>query len=146
MLGVTSYNVYKTHNKKKITQRKFFDTWIELLSRNHIKINQIVLFYTTELDRKTSIKFKEHVLETYNISLRILETNTINSLVNEIAQSKLVISGRMHALILGIVYNSNFISYPISGKLIEFDRMFNNQNLDLKRIQKQIQKQLNIIV
>jgi polysaccharide pyruvyl transferase WcaK-like protein len=49
----------------------------------------------------------------------------------------MVISARMHALILALTYGSKIVTYKISDKLIAFDDIF-GENFELLKIQEHI--------
>lgn len=145
LLGVISFDVYTKYNKKKISKKEFFETWIQLLKDNNISIEDVKLFYTTQDDRVASLEFKNYISKEYQIELEIIETNTKDKLINVLNKSKLVISARMHALILGLTYGCNIITYPISDKLIEFNYMF-NENFDLEEVQNNIEMRIKEIL
>ena len=145
VVGVIFFGVYNRYNKNRISKEEFFETWIKLLKTNNINLKDINLFYTTKADRVVSLEFKEYISKKYQIELEIIETNTKERLINLLNQSKLVISARMHALILGLTYGCEIITYPVSEKLIEFNNMFNNE-FDLKNIQKDINEKLKEIL
>ncbi len=138
LLGVISFNVYNRYNNINLTKENFFESWIELLVKNNFTLEQVKLFYTTQDDRGASIEFKNYINEKYNIELELIETNTKEILVNQLDQAKIVISARMHALILGLTYECEIITYKISDKLIAFDEMF-GKNFDLDIVQNNIE-------
>lgn len=140
LLGVISLAVYKAYNKK-IAKEQFFESWIKLLEGNDIPLNKVKLFYTTKDDRQASLEFKEYVFKNYDILLELLETRTKNLLIEELAKARLIISARMHALILGLTYNCETITYPVSDKLREFDKMFNSK-FDLEEVQDNIETKI----
>lgn len=140
LLGIISFAVYKTYNKK-ITKEKFFETWIKLLDDNNIALSTVKLFYTTKDDRRTSLEFKDYVLNKFNIELLLLETSTKKLFIDELAQAKIVIAARMHALILGLTYNCKVVTYPVSDKLREFENMFSSE-FDLEAIQNNIEMKI----
>jgi len=145
LLGVISFDVYKRYNKNNISEEYFFETWIQLLNKNSINIENIQLFYTTQSDRTASLKFKNYISSEYQIDLEIVETSTKDKLIDELNKAKLVISARMHALILGFTYKCEIITYPVSDKLIEFDRMIHD-NHKLENIQNNIEIRLKEIL
>lgn len=142
LLGVISFNVYNKYNQKQLSKVQFFESWINFLNENHISIKKVKLFYTTQEDRQASLEFKEYVLKKYSVALELLETNTKEILVHELEQAKIVISARMHALILGLTYNCHIIPYKVSDKLREFDSMFGSADFNLIDIQQNIKEKM----
>ena len=138
LLGVISFDVYNRYNSKNLTKEEFFESWVELLTKNNIALNQVKLFYTTQDDRVASIEFKNYILNKYHIALELIETHTKDILVNELDKAKIVISARMHALILGLTYGCEIVTYKISDKLIAFDEMF-GKDFELKAVQNNIE-------
>jgi polysaccharide pyruvyl transferase WcaK-like protein len=147
LLGVTSFYVYNRYNDIKISKEEFFESWIKLLNNNKIDLSKVKLFYTTKKDRLSSIEFKKYILNKYSLNLELLETNKKDILIDYLIQSNLIISGRMHALILGLTYGCEIITYPISEKLIEFKKMFGNKrDFNLNDIQNQIDSKIKEII
>ncbi len=127
LLGVISYSVYEKYAQGGVISKdEFFETWITLLSEYQIPLQTTKLFYTTKEDREASLEFKNYVQREYQINLPLIETNTLDMLIENISCSKVIISARMHALILAFTYNRNITVYPISGKLIEFKNMIDS--------------------
>lgn len=141
LLGVISYEVYRRYTKGEVISKDdFFETWITLLSESQISLQATKLFYTTNEDRDASIEFMDYVKRKYQIIVPLIETNQIDILITELSCSKVIISARMHALILAFTYNRNVTVYPISGKLIEFKSMIDS-GVVLEGIQELIESQ-----
>ncbi len=133
-----SYDKYSSDDK-------YYETWIELLKKEDIPFEDIALFYTTQSDRGECLKFIDYVYEKYEVLFPLIETNTVDKLVEVIEGAEVVISGRMHALILGLSYKKKIITYKISKKIEEFHRMFCGYN-DIDKIQCQIIQQIETIL
>lgn len=136
-MGVISFRVYNRYNVINLTKEEFFESWVKLLAKNNINLNEVKLFYTTQDDRNASIEFKDYVLNNYNIELELIETYTKAILTQELDKAKIVISARMHALILGLTLGCEIITYRISDKLKAFDNMFGTE-FDLNSVQSNI--------
>ncbi|MFT5759449.1 MAG: polysaccharide pyruvyl transferase WcaK-like protein [Alteromonadaceae bacterium] len=146
LLGVTSYAVYRKYAEgDKLSKDEFYDTWVTLLSKSSVPLNEVELFYTTKEDRSASIEFQEYIKRIYNVSLKLIETNNLELLISEVNSSQLVISARMHALILAFTYHRNIICYPISEKLFEFNRMIEGTHT-LVEIQSVIEKNFSSLL
>jgi polysaccharide pyruvyl transferase WcaK-like protein len=124
LLGVITYEVYRKYvNGVPLNKEEFFETWLTLLSDVNVLLEDVKLFYTTKEDRIASIEFKQFVEKNYHIELPLIETSHLELLISEIKSSNIVISARMHALILGFTYERKIVTYPISSKLIQFKKM-----------------------
>jgi polysaccharide pyruvyl transferase WcaK-like protein len=146
LLGVVSFKIYRRYNKTtNISKEEYYESWLSLLDKNNIQLENIKLFYTTNDDRSASYDFKKYILRKYDISISVLNTSDLDRLTCQISHCKVVISARMHALILALAYGRKIITYPISHKLIEFDSMY-SQDVNLNDIQDHINKQIENII
>lgn len=82
-----------------------------------------------------------NILDKYGVDLTLVEANTKEELIELLSGSSVVISARMHALILALTCNCKIFTYPISSKLIEFGKMF-NKDFDKKCLLK-VQNNIN---
>ncbi|MCT4643191.1 MAG: polysaccharide pyruvyl transferase family protein [Bacteriovoracaceae bacterium] len=121
-LGITDFEVYKRYNSIELTKEEYYESWLDLVHSSGVSINDVRLFYTTSRDREETISFSRYVSENYSLSLKIVETCTLDKLLEFIGQTKVVFSGRMHGLIAGVISNCKVVTYPISSKLREFER------------------------
>jgi polysaccharide pyruvyl transferase WcaK-like protein len=138
LLGVMPLKTYNEHNIYKLSKYEYYKTWIDFLNKNHIKVEQVSLFYTTHDDRIASLDFQQYVKNKFNITLELIETNTKNKLIETYKNSSLIISARMHALILGLSYNCKILTYPISEKLIEFNNLYIEKDFNINFIQQEL--------
>lgn len=138
LLGIVSFNVYEKYNQKKLTKEEYFQTWLDILDEKNISIDSIKLFYTTIDDRIECFNFKEYIKNIFNKDILICNINSLEDLIDSIKSSNLVISGRMHALILALSYHKQIYTYLISDKLIEFNRLYGNK-IKLNEIQDNIE-------
>ena len=146
LLGVITYDVYRKYvSGTPLNKDAFFDTWITLLSESNVLLKNVKLFYTTKEDRVASIEFKQFVEKKYHIELPLIETSRLELLISEIKSSNIVISARMHALILGFTYDRKVVVYPISSKLIQFKKMIES-DIALSDMQAVIESQFSNIL
>lgn len=121
LLGIANYKeVYLTYNEH-ISIEMYYEYILDC-SGFRDKLVDVNLFYTTKRDVEECISFQSYILNKYGVSLNIIQVNTLNDLIYEIKKSKTICSGRMHALILGLKYNCQVITFPISEKLKTFDK------------------------
>lgn len=145
LLGIVSFNVYEKYNQKKLTKEEYFQTWLDILKKKTISIDNIRLFYTTINDRIECFNFKEYIKNVFNKDISICNINSLDDLINIIKSSNLVISGRMHALILALSYHKQIYTYLISDKLIEFHHLYGNK-IKLDEIQDNVEIQFKEIL
>ena len=126
----------------------------EILEKNKMKKSEIEenVLKTLVFCKYYDLEFKSEIISNFKYEFNeiVYEFNEINEslifiddesydyfdalddyyneiLVNELYKSKIVISARMHALILGLTYECDIITYKISDKLKAFDEMFGKE-------------------
>ena len=142
LLGPVDIRVFKLYKEPYIESDDYHLLWLE--SIKNYDITKIKLFYSTNDDKLQCVKFKNFVEKKLNYKLDILENFNIDSFIRNIKKSKLVISGRMHSLILAKTFNVNYITFEVSDKLIEFNKIY--QELNLTDIQTDLLKKIKTIL
>ncbi|MEZ9345018.1 polysaccharide pyruvyl transferase family protein [Vibrio cyclitrophicus] len=127
-LGITSQSVYDMYNSK-VERNEYYNVWIDLLIKNDISISDVVLTYTTQEDSVECELFKDYVNKVYQIDLDILQNQTLDEYKLNLESISLVITGRMHGLILALNSGCNIITFPISNKLKSFDEIIRSEDL-----------------
>ncbi|MDN2667522.1 hypothetical protein BCU90_07610 [Vibrio lentus] len=129
-VAIPGLYVFNTYNDK-LTRDAYFEKWLGFLEENKIDLNDVELFHTTYDDLVESRLFSKYVLGKYKVKLDIKEASDINTLNNILNNYGIVISGRMHALIMGIQLGCKPLVFPISEKLISFQSIIDKEkNLD----------------
>ncbi|OOX27414.1 hypothetical protein BJL83_23065 [Vibrio parahaemolyticus] len=127
-LGVTAHSVYNMYNSK-LERDEYYNLWLEFLRKNNISISNVVLTYTTQEDSVECELFKEYIKRVHNVDLDILYNKTLDDYKSNLESVSLVVSGRMHGLILAINSGCRVIAFPISNKLKSFDDIINSEDL-----------------
>ncbi|HHY0381856.1 TPA: polysaccharide pyruvyl transferase family protein [Vibrio parahaemolyticus] len=127
-LGVTAHSVYNMYNSK-LERDEYYNLWLEFLRKNNISISNVVLTYTTQEDSVECELFKEYIKRVHNVDLDILYNKTLDDYKSNLESVSLVVSGRMHGLILAINSGCRVITFPISNKLMSFDDIINSEDL-----------------
>ena len=141
-LGISSYDVFKLYNlKNKFLDRDaYYESWlIKLNSVNDLK--ETVLFYSTNEDRNECLLFKDYIEQKYCMDLPLLENYLKDDFLKNIEKCNIVISGRMHSLIVAIVLKKRIIPYILSDKINEFTKIYNH-NISLSSIRSDIKLKL----
>lgn len=142
LLGPVDIRVFKLYKEPFIESDDYHLLWLELIK--NYDITKIKLFYSNNEDKMQCVKFKNFIEKELNYKLDILENFNIDSFIRNIKKSKLVISGRMHSLILAKTFNVNYITFEVSDKLIEFNKIY--QELNLTEIQTDLLKKIKNIL
>lgn len=140
-IGVVDYNVFLLYNKKQIntpqlTRKEYYMTWVDELNSLE-DLNRTALIYSTNEDRNESLLFKKFIKNKFGIEVIMLENHKKSDFLVNMGNSKIIISGRMHSLILALVLKREIIPYIISGKLEGFNKIYKN-NFNLENAQKEI--------
>ncbi|MCU8055569.1 polysaccharide pyruvyl transferase family protein [Shewanella sp. SM34] len=130
LLGIPCLSVYNTYNDP-VSRENYYKIWLSFLQQNKINLSDCSLFYTTNEDYKESVNFKKF-LESKNIyDVNILYSQNLILLESLLMESKTVVSGRMHGLILALNYDCNIIVFPISSKLQVFKESVEDKNFSI---------------
>ncbi|WP_171371312.1 polysaccharide pyruvyl transferase family protein [Vibrio owensii] len=127
-LGITAQSVYNMYNPK-LERDEYYNLWLGFLEKNDISISNVVLSYTTQEDSVECNLFKEYMKKEYGLELDILHNQTLDDYKLNLESIKLVVSGRMHGLILAINSGCSVITFPISNKLKSFEDIVQSKDL-----------------
>lgn len=144
LFGITSFERIVKHKQNFKTEIEYFESKYNEIKK--FNSDNIILIYSNIVDYKSCIKFKKFVLEKYNINLRIGEYRTLDEFIELINESSLIISNRMHALILGLVLNKTIECDCISLKVEEFKQKYLNERIELKHLSQQVNNAVDEIV
>ncbi|MPM57705.1 hypothetical protein SDC9_104528 [bioreactor metagenome] len=80
--------------------------------------------------------------------VKILNSDTLTSLLNILGESEKVITGRMHPMIFGVLANCKVIPFSISDKIDTFKQewLLNENEINFNHINKTIFKKLNEVL
>jgi polysaccharide pyruvyl transferase WcaK-like protein len=141
LIGPTSLKRLKKHNNKIVAQWDV-DFW-EGIILNYLKRNFVTeLFYTTIEDLVECKKIQESIKLKYNLNVHIAKINSLEDLILVISSSQVIVSQRMHALILGQLYGCMLEPILISDKLISFKKQYLDVQNDLNELSEIVEKAL----
>nr|WP_271400576.1 polysaccharide pyruvyl transferase family protein [Salinicoccus roseus] len=141
LIGLTDYNRYKKYNNDK-SEKEYYKEWEELILSYYNKENKIKLFYTTKSDFKEAIKMQRTIMNKYNIEIEIVEAKCLDELVQVLAQAKVVLSPRMHALIIAFVFGAEVIPYVMSDEIKVFKEHYLDESVSIDKLQAEIKLRL----
>lgn len=120
LIGIVDFKVFKRYNNNQISEEKYIEYWEDRVKEFQNDGYDVKLFFTTIADRQQTIKFQQKIKEETGIDLEILISANLFELLDSISTSSVIISARMHALIIGYSYNLTVIPYVISDKIKSF--------------------------
>ncbi len=133
LLGVIDMEVYNQYNNK-ITRHEYYMLWLDFLKSSNVNIQDCTLFYTTKEDYLESKMFSSFCSQHFGIHIDLLDYATLDEYIEILDDYDLVVSGRMHALILALNKNMDVHVFPVSQKLTVFkEQIANNSILELSR-------------
>ena len=128
LLGVVDIKVYNSYNSVNVNSDNYNEKWYDLIKNYDIK--KVNLFYSTKEDRFQCLSFQSYIHEKLKYKIPILENFKTEEFIKNLLLANLIISGRMHSLILAKTLNINYETFLISKKLIEFERIYKNLKND----------------
>ena len=127
LLGVVDIKVYNLYNSLKLNSDNYHEKWFELIK--NYDINKVNLFYSTNEDRFQCLAFQSYIFKKLKYKIPLLENSNTEEFIKNLSLSNLVISGRMHSLILAKTLKINYVTFLVSKKLNEFDKIYKDLNL-----------------
>jgi len=122
LLGIPDIRVYTEYNAP-ISREEYYEKWLQYLSGISVILSECKLIYTTSEDYNECIHFSNYIYNRYNIVISIAQYSDINEFQDLLEGAVKVVSGRMHALILGLNSGCAVKAFPISEKIISFIEM-----------------------
>lgn len=152
IVGIVDYKVYLRYRKemdfKWLSENDYILLWkkqvIELI--NKVQPKNLILTSTTKADLYYSSMLYRTLLEerlTCKIEF-VSELLSLEEYYNLLRRGKTIISGRMHALILAQTLGVEVIPWPISRKIVSYEREYNGT--DVRVTQKTIQSTIHSIL
>lgn len=143
-----TYEFYRRRNPDTALDKyEYLQYWqnkvLEYLKDNY----QVKLFYTSKHTEMSIVgELKQGLYDEHGIDIEVLDINTLEVLTREIAKTEVVVSGRMHALIIGYVYGCKLIPYVVSEKIKTFEEEYINSDRRLEEIQERITNTIKEII
>jgi len=128
LVGPIDFNVFKLYKSNSLNRDDYHEIWIDLMKKYDEK--NIKLFYSTNDDKFECILFQKYIFSKTGYTLPILENYNLSEFIENIINAKLIISGRMHSLILAKTYKIDFVPYIVSDKVSEFQNIYSDLNLE----------------
>lgn len=134
---------YSFSNKE--TQRENYEKIIDRINQENTnsKSQSIILTATTSSDLEECHKFYNY-LNNKGYNSKIIKANNINELTDLIWNCKVLITGRMHAMIMGLVCKRKVSPIVISNKIAVFKNEYlDNKTINIEKISKNANEGLN---
>jgi polysaccharide pyruvyl transferase WcaK-like protein len=146
LVMIFSYDSYIKNSKRLVNKEEYYKTWLGLINDNSDKELEIVLSYTTTSDKIETYEFARYLEKYGDFKFYIGKTDNLEEYSNLLMQTKQILSGRMHAMILGLNYNCKVIPFIVNPKLEIFKKEWINIEYDKKAINNIIDESINEIL
>lgn len=134
IVGIVDYEVYARYvDELKIellTEADYMYSWSNIISELSRHYEQVGLVYTTSTDYHQSQRFYDYLKENHiQGKIQLESIASLENFIEILKESDLIVSGRMHGLILGQVFNCKIRPWVISLKIHNFIDEFNKSNI-----------------
>ena len=139
-----SYEILK--NKLKFEKEEDYFIYLSNLITNKLKLNdRIIITSSVYSDNDFSKKFYRWMKGQFKQKeIYFEEYSSLENYIKLLNKAHIVISARMHALILGIIYGCNIVVIPFKEKLQVFQEEY-SQEINVGKIEKDAIESLEII-
>ncbi|HEL1949137.1 TPA: polysaccharide pyruvyl transferase family protein [Streptococcus suis] len=129
----------------EMTEEDYYADLFAKVKEYSLKNYKIVLSSTTTSDARTSLSFKVY-LEKRGIEAVIYEAKAIDDLIQLFSRSEIILTGRMHAMIMGLCTDNKIIPILVSDKIRVFEQEYLNGDYDYEQIKKQSNQGLEQLI
>jgi len=143
-----NYGFYRRDNLSTgLNESEYLKYWEDHVLEYWNKGYRVKLFCTSrQQDLRITEKLKQILYDKHGIDVEILDINTLEELVKEIAKSEVIVAGRMHALIIGYCYRCKVVPFRTSEKIEAFEKEYVNSSIRLDEVQRQIVSTIKEVV
>lgn len=139
LVMIYDYQEMKFNFGTRHSKNEYYKIWENLIYENNFSGAKIMLGYTTTGDKKETIEFAEHLKNNTDIEYKIVNTDDVLRYTKILSKSQKVISGRMHALIIGMNYDCEVIPYLVSSKLKTFKEEWIDSKKSIDKTREEIE-------
>ena len=127
------------------SREEYYNLIYDLIRKYEHEKYSVLITATTSSDASESLSFKRWA-EKKDIKLSIVEMHTINDMDKIFSRAAVVISGRMHALIVGKVSGAILEPIVISKKIEQFHKEYNTTSIRIEEISRNSKEGLSVMV
>jgi polysaccharide pyruvyl transferase WcaK-like protein len=143
---VYDYNTLKNHFGTKHSKQDYYSEWKNLILDNVRDGMDIVLAYTAIGDKYETMNFASYLRNNSELNFEVAGTDDLDSLVNVLQRTEILLTGRMHGMILGINYRAEVIPYVVSPKIAAFVNDYLKNDYELEDYYKKINEVIESII
>ncbi|MHA6261266.1 polysaccharide pyruvyl transferase family protein [Sporosarcina sp. CAU 1771] len=146
LVSVFAYNSYVNNVGIGISKLEYYRLWLNLINENMEENLEIILGYTAIGDKKETLDFANYLKENTSFNFIIVNNDELPHYIETLKNTKKMISGRMHGMLLGLNYGCEVIPFVVSPKVETFKREWIDSNIDVEKIRNDIRQSINNIL
>lgn len=146
LVMIFDYKALKQNFGTSVSKEEYYKIWINLIKENIEPGLKIILGYTTIGDKLETIEFSNYLNRFTDYKFEVVNTDTLENFVEELQETKSLISGRMHGMLLGMNYGCRLIPYIVSPKIQTFNDEWVNKEVNLEVVTLDIDKKIKEIL
>lgn len=124
LFGITTFKSIKRYKYIEKNELEYLDHQAHLLLSYYD--DGVKLIYNTKDDFKYALKLQAYVKNKYDKDIVIIEINDMYEYIDIINSARIVVSSRMHALIISLSYGIHIKPYIRNEKLEGFKKFINH--------------------
>lgn len=150
MFCPTSYEFYQSKRDNPDIgpdENEYLQYWEDRMVEYFKDDYDVKLFCTSrQQDLPIAESLKQILYDKHSIDVELLDISVLEELTKEIAKSKVVVAGRMHALIIGYIYGCKITPFKTSEKIGTFENEYLHSNVCIEDVQSSIVSTIEEIV
>ena len=146
LVSIFAYNSYINNVDRKISKQDYYRSWLDLINVNMEDNLDVILGYTTITDKKETLDFAKYLKKHADFNFDIVDNDELIHYIETLKETKKLISGRMHGMLLGLNYNCEVIPYIVSPKIETFKREWVDSDINTEITKNDISESVNEIL
>jgi polysaccharide pyruvyl transferase WcaK-like protein len=144
-LGIYNYAEYKTKfESRDVAYEAYYKTWEDLVIPYFQEGLDVKLFATTKGDHAETVRFQGYLQSKGYANVVVADISSLTDLDKFLDDCKVVISGRMHALILSLNHLCSVHPFLVNKKLEVFAREYLEGAVDVLALKRGVEDSLSI--
>lgn len=131
-------------NLKLENEEEYIKYLFNLMNQKLDGIKNVIITTSVLSDDVFAEKFYNYVKENSNINCSLEKYSNINNFLELLKKSKIVVSARMHALILALLNNCKISVIPFKEKLITFEKEYSD-SINLQKVENKALDELELV-
>lgn len=146
LLGITSMRRIQRHNLIYNSESNYFSDMYHKYTNLKEKWGSCKCIYSDSSDYLACLNFQNYCRSVYNTEIEIAEYTTLEGFTEEIVNSKIVVSPRMHACIIGLIADKKVNPICISDKMLSFSNKYIQSERNLHELSQIVNSTIDNII